>query len=98
MRSSQALTLPPLLSCHWRYPACSFATLSEGDPIGVTSRVSRDDVGSEVPRAGAIVPHASRVGHCVGSGLWAFESAYSVNHTPSSCWFRKCDGVMVHPR
>src|SRR5437667_6880995 len=33
MRSSQALTLAPLLSCHWRYACFSFATLSEADPI-----------------------------------------------------------------
>src|SRR2546425_12704349 len=45
MRSSQTLTLAPLLSCHWRYPASSCATLSEVDPIAATSRVGRGEKG-----------------------------------------------------
>src|ERR1700687_3426230 len=57
MRSSQALTLAPLLSCHWRYACVSFATLSEGDPIAVTSRVGRDDAGTRAKRVAAILPH-----------------------------------------
>src|SRR5205814_2482025 len=58
MRSSQALTLAPLLSCHWRYACFSFATLSEADPMAVTSRVGRDDRGVRAPRVAAILPHA----------------------------------------
>src|SRR5687768_4787231 len=63
MRSSQTLMLPPLVSCHRRYALLSFATLSEGDPIGVTSMGGCDDMAGRAPRAGAIVPHALPRGH-----------------------------------
>src|SRR6266545_1256011 len=74
MKSSQALTLPPLLSCHWPYALLSFATLSEGDPIGVTSWSGRDEMGARAPRAGAIVSHRPSLGHgCPGHASRAFR-------------------------
>src|SRR5882672_9456296 len=57
MRSSQALTLPPLLSCHSRYAAFSLATLSEEDPMAVTSRSGHGQMGPE-PRERARSYHA----------------------------------------
>src|SRR5713101_6840502 len=41
------LDAPPLLSCHSRYAAFSFATLSEEDPMAVTSRSGHGQMGPE---------------------------------------------------
>src|SRR5438876_6987081 len=58
MMSSQALALPPLLSCHWRYTLLSLATLSEEVPIDVTS-MPVETVGGPGPRERARSYHTS---------------------------------------